>query len=113
MKTIFVVMLIMLTTAFAFSSFTITVKNGQLDWRFGPGVLRKSVPVSSIVSAEATTTSVFNGTGVHLTSRGWLYNISGRSAVSVTLNDGRRFLLGTDEPARLVEAINMDRHVRR
>lgn len=111
--TVFVVMLIMLTTAFAFSSLTITVKDGQLDWRFGPGVLRKTVPIASIVSAEATTTSVFNGTGVHLTTRGWLYNISGRSAVSLMLSDGRRFLLGTDEPARLVEAIAMERHARR
>lgn len=103
--TLMVVALIMLTTAFVFSSLTITIRNGQLTWWFGPGLARKSVALSNVTTAEPTTTSAFNGLGIHPTSRGWLYNVAGREAVHVTLNDGTAFLLGTDEPNALASAI--------
>ena len=61
--------------------------------------------LSTIVSAEPTTTSIINGWGIHLTGRGWLYNVTGRQAVLVTQQDGRRFLLGTDEPETLAQTI--------
>ena len=103
--TLFVVTLVMLTSAYVFSSLTIEIRSGQLSWWFGPGVVKKTVPLSNIVSAEPTNTSVINGWGIHLTMRGWLYNIAGRRAVLVTQRDGKRFLLGSDEPERLAEAI--------
>ena len=103
--TLMVVALIMFTTAFVFSSLTITIRNGQLMWWFGPGVAKKSVALSTIATAEPTTTSAFNGWGIHPTTRGWLYNIGGREAVHVTLHDRTAFLLGTDEPNVLAPAI--------
>ena len=103
--TVLAASVVMLISAFVFSSLTIAIRDGQLSWWFGPGVVKKTVPLSTIVSAEATTTSIFAGWGIHLTMRGWLYNVSGRQAVLVTQEDGKRFLLGTDEPDRLVQAI--------
>jgi hypothetical protein len=103
--TVLATSVVMLVSAFVFSSLTIAIRDGQLSWWFGPGVVKKTVPLSTIVSAEATTTSIFNGWGIHLTTRGWLYNVSGRQAVLVTQADGKRFLLGTDEPDSLVQAI--------
>ncbi len=44
--------------------------------------------------------------GIHLTPEGWLYNVSGFRAVAVRLKSGKRFLLGTDEPERLCQAIS-------
>jgi len=95
----------MAISAFAFSSLTVTVRDGQLSWWFGPGIVKKTVPLSTIVSAEPTTTSILNGRGIHLTGRGWLYNVGGRQAVLVTQQDGKRFLLGTDEPDSLAHVI--------
>jgi hypothetical protein len=43
--------------------------------------------------------------GIHLTPCGWLYNVSGFDAVAITLRDGRKFALGTDDPHGLVAAI--------
>jgi hypothetical protein len=97
--------LAMLVSAFVFSSLTISIRDGQLSWWFGPGVVKKTVPLSTIISAEPTTTSFINGWGIHLTGRGWLYNVSGRDAVLVTQRDGNRFLLGTDEPENLARTI--------
>ena len=104
--TVLVAAAIMLVSAFVFSSLTIVVRDGQLSWWFGPGVVKKTVPLSTIVSAKPTTTSLINGVGIHLTMRGWLYNVAGRRAVLVTQSDGNRFLIGTDEPERLAKAIS-------
>ena len=43
--------------------------------------------------------------GSHLTPYGWLYNVSGWDAVAITLRNGRKFSLGTDDPQGLTEAI--------
>jgi hypothetical protein len=103
--TVLVAAVVMMVSSFAFSSLRITVRDGQLSWWFGPGIVKKTVPLSTIVSAEPTTTSIFNGWGIHLTGRGWLYNVAGRQAVLITQQDGKRFLLGTDEPDGLATAI--------
>jgi hypothetical protein len=103
--TVLAAAVIMMVSAFAFSSLTIAVRDGQLSWWFGPGIVKKTIPLSTITSAEPTTTSIFSGWGIHLTGRGWLYNIAGRQAVFITQQDGKSFLLGTDEPDSLAEVI--------
>lgn len=103
--TIVAAAVVMLISAFTLSSLTIAVRDDQLSWWFGPGIVKKTVPLSTIVSVEPTTTSILNGWGIHLTGRGWLYNIAGRHAVLVTQQDGKRFLLGTDEPDGLAQVI--------
>ena len=103
--TVLAAAVIMMVSAFAFSSLTIAVRDGQLSWWFGPGIVKKTIPLSTITSAEPTTISIFSGWGIHLTGRGWLYNIAGRQAVLITQQDGKRFLLGTDEPDSLAQVI--------
>jgi hypothetical protein len=46
------------------------------------------------------------GWGIRITTRGMLYNVSGRDAVEIRLDDGRRFRLGTDDPNGLVAALS-------
>lgn len=94
-----------LTLAFLFSSLTVEVTQESLRWWFGPGFMRKQVPLAAVGTVEVTETKFIEGWGVHLTSRGWLYNVSGYGAVLVTQKDGKRFMLGSDEPETLVEAI--------
>jgi drug/metabolite transporter superfamily protein YnfA len=95
--------------ALLFYSLTVEVTGESLHWWFGPGIISKKVALSSILGAEATATKVIEGWGIHLTGRGWLYNVSGFGAVLVTQKDGKRFLIGSDEPERLAEAINAAR----
>ncbi|HEU0208271.1 MAG TPA: hypothetical protein VFQ78_04755 [Candidatus Udaeobacter sp.] len=45
------------------------------------------------------------GWGVHLSPYGWLYSISGFDEVAITLRDGQKFALGTDDPQGLVRAV--------
>lgn len=94
-----------LTFAVLFSSLTVEVTQESLRWWFGPGFWRKQVALADIEKAEVTETKFIEGWGIHLTSRGWLYNVSGYGAVLVTQRDGKRFILGSDEPEMLAEAI--------
>jgi hypothetical protein len=45
------------------------------------------------------------GWSIRLTPHGWLYSVSGLAAVELTLQDGKRLRIGTDEPERLCQAI--------
>lgn len=75
-------------------------KFGLIGW---PG---KRVPTSEIAGALPTRTAPISGFGIRVTTRGWLYSVSGRGAVIIGMRDGKQFLIGTDEPAALADAIN-------
>ncbi len=92
--------------AVVFSTLTVEVADGRLTWSFGPGGwLRRSVPLDEVEEAAPDRAPLGGGLGIHLTSRGWLYNVSGRRVVRVRLREGRQVLLGTDEPEALARAI--------
>ena len=99
------VLIVLLACAILFPSMTVEIGNGLLTWRFGLGIIHKIVRVTEVESAEAVRNHWLYGWGIHLTPHGWLYNVSGLSAVQVRLKSGKRFRLGTDEPEELVRAI--------
>jgi len=88
-------------TCWIFRSMTVEISDRELIWYFGSGFPRKSVSLSEVVSAEPIRISFLNGWGIHYTSRGWLYNVSGFGAVLIKLQNGKQFCLGTDEPEKL------------
>ena len=96
--------------AWTFSSLTIEVNEHELVSHFGPGLWRKHVPLNDIVSVECRRTSPMEGWGIHITTRGMLYNVSGLDAVEVQLATGRRFRLGTDDPDNLLTALRARLH---
>lgn len=109
LKSLWISLPALLAIAWLFSSLTIEITGRELRWRFGPGLIRKRVPLADITAAEPVKTNFLAGWGIHWSRFGWLYNVSGFDAVAVTLRGGKRFALGTDEPqalaARLTEAV--------
>jgi hypothetical protein len=99
------VLLVGFGCAAVFSSMSIAVEHERLVWCFGFGLLRKSVALAEIARVERTRTSPLEGWGIHWTRRGWLYNVSGFDAVWIQLRTGKQFLLGTDQPEQLVQAM--------
>jgi hypothetical protein len=97
---------IMLVCGWLFHSLTIEIDDRELRWRFGPGWIHKSIPLNEIASARAVRTNFIEGWGIHLSRFGWLYNVSGRDAVAITLKDGKRFALGTDDAPSLLAHLN-------
>jgi hypothetical protein len=102
------VVIVAIITLLQFSTLTIQVDATDLHWWFGPAalpVIRKSVPLSDIAQLVVVRNPLWYGWGIHLTTRGWLYNIAGRDGIEVSLRSGQRFRIGTDEPEALAEAI--------
>ena len=90
---------------FALSSMTVEIDHERLRFWFGPGWIGRSFPLREIRSWTPVTNPWWYGWGIRLTPHGWLYNVSGWEAIEITMRNGRRFCLGTDEPGRLREAI--------
>jgi len=88
-----------------FHSLTVTVTASEVTAAFGIGVVRKTVLLEDIESAEAVQSRWYYGWGIRKVSRGWLYNVSGFDAVSLTMKNGRVVWLGTDDQEQLLAAI--------
>jgi hypothetical protein len=97
--------LILLVCLALFYKFRITIEDAILCASFGPGIIRKRVRLAEIVGCEPIRIRWWYGWGIHLTPSGWLYNVSGFDAVAITLRDGRKFALGTNDPQGLATAI--------
>jgi len=96
---------VLFISAYLFRSMTIEISDTELTWYFGSGFPRKRVPIGEVVSVEPVRTTLWEGWGIHYTSRGWLYNASGYGAVAIKLRNGKRFCLGTDEPEILAKQL--------
>jgi len=92
-------------TGWAFSSLTVEITPTRLIWFFGPGLLRKSIEREAIMGVTPVRNPWWYVWGIHLTPRGWLYNVGGLDAVELALNNGRTLRIGSDETAALARAL--------
>jgi hypothetical protein len=104
----FVALIAIFTALIAvFSSLTTEVDAHEFRAKFGvfgwPGLSAELTDIAGVLPTRLSWTS---GWGIRITTRGWLYNVSGRGAVIVGLVSGKQFLIGTDEPEKLADAIN-------
>ena len=104
-ESLLVVSVVLLITFALFYKLTITINEETLCASFGIGMIRKRVSVVEIAAWEPIRIRWWYGWGIHLTPYGWLYNVSGLDAVAITLRNGGKFALGTDDPRGLVDAI--------
>jgi hypothetical protein len=88
-----------------FSSLNVIVTPLEVRASFGPGWIKRRIPVSSIISAKAVQNSWLMGWGVRVIPHGMMFNVSGLDAVELELRSGGVFRIGTDEPERLELAI--------
>ena len=104
-ESLLVVSVVLLITLALFYKLTITINEETLCASFGIGMIRKRVSVPEIATCEPIRIRWWYGWGIHLTPYGWLYNVSGLGAVAITLRNGRKFALGSDDPHGLAEAV--------
>jgi hypothetical protein len=100
-----IISIILLVCLVLFYRLKISIEDDTLSASFGLGVIRKKVRLAEIASCEPIRIRWWYGWGIHLTPRGWLYNVSGFDAVAITLHDGKKLALGTDDPNGLATAI--------
>ena len=100
--------LILVWAAAMMSALTIVIEEDFIRIRFGPGAWKKKFALEKVVSARPVKSSFWHGWGIHYTGKAWLYNIAGFDAVEITLKNGKKNWLGTDEPEKLTSAINRE-----
>ena len=99
------VMTLLIVVAALFCTLTVKIQGGQIECRFGPGLVRKRIPLAAVRVVRQVRTEWYQGWGIRLTFGGWLFNVSGLDAVEVELADGSRIRIGSDEPQALATAI--------
>lgn len=77
----------------------------ELRWAMTFGWPSGRIPIAAIADATIVPVSFWMGIGIHLTLRGWVWNVSLGKGVRVTKRDGSDVILGTDDPAGLLAAI--------
>ena len=100
------VLVLLIAALVLFYSLRVEIRDDVLTCRFGPGLIRRSIPLSAINEARAVRNPWYAGWGIRwMPGRYWLWNVSGLRAVELVLRDGSRFRIGSDEPETLLAAI--------
>ena len=88
-----------------FSSLTVSIDDQTLKISFGSGIIEKEFYLKEIESSKIVKNRLYYGWGIHITPKGWLYNVSGFYSVQIKMKSGKRYLIGTDEPEKLKAVI--------
>lgn len=92
----------LLILTYLFYCLTVIGTAETLEIRFGVGLIRKKFKLSEVMTAQPHRTQWWNGWGIHGTMNGLLFNVSGFDAVKLTMTNGRRYIIGTNDPGRLL-----------
>jgi hypothetical protein len=98
-----VVLLIALLT---FTTLKVSVDQQKVQIRFGLGIFSKGFLLSEIETCEVVMNRWYYGWGIRYTPHGWLYCVSGLTAVELQMKNGKRYRIGTDDPDGLASAIH-------
>ena len=101
--TALIIILIILAT---FARLTVTVDNQTIKIQFGVRIIRKVFQLNDLETYRVVKNPWYYGWGIRFTPRGWLFNVSGFSAVELQMKNGKLYRIGTDEPNNLARALD-------
>ena len=99
------VLVVLAVVLVLFHSLTVAISEKELVVQLGPGVIRKRFKLNEIESCQAVRIPWYYGWGIRLTPQGIVFRVSGFHAVQIKLITGNEYLIGTDVPQELEEAI--------
>ncbi len=99
-------LIIMLIALGLFATLTVAVDDRMLRIQFGLGVIRKGFLLKDIEAYRVVKNPWYYGWGIRFTPRGWLFNVSGFSAIELQMKSGKTYRIGTDEPDNLAKALD-------
>ena len=98
-------LILMLAVLACFATLTVKVGDGVITVQFGVGVIRKRIQLSDVETYAKVKNPWYYGWGIRYTPRGWLYNISGFSAIELLMKNGKSCRIGTDDPEGFAGAL--------
>ena len=99
-------LIILLIVLGIFSRLTVTVDDQRIKVQFGLSIVRKSLLLKEIETHRVVKNPWYYGWGIRFTPRGWLFNVSGFSAIELQMKNGKLYRIGTDDPINLAEALD-------
>jgi uncharacterized membrane protein YdbT with pleckstrin-like domain len=99
------VLVVLAVVLVLFHSLTVVINEEELAVQFGPGLIRKRFKLNEIESCQAVRIPWYWGWGIRSTPQGMVFRVSGFDAVQVRLVTGKEYLIGTDVPRELEQAI--------
>lgn len=99
-----------LTVAFGRLNIDVDLRpEATLHWSLTLGWPAGTIPIREIAEAQSIPVSFWMGIGIHLTLRGWVWNVALGQGVQIRKRDGSEIVLGTDDVAGLLAAIERAR----
>ncbi|HSL86691.1 MAG TPA: hypothetical protein VK861_07125 [Bacteroidales bacterium] len=90
-----------------FYRLVIEIDNTHIRVRMGIGLFSRKYPLSGISACKPVRNPPFYGIGIRLIPGGWLYNVSGLSAIELRFKNKKSVLrIGTDKPEEVSQTIN-------
>jgi hypothetical protein len=99
------VLVVLAVILLLFHSLTVVISGEELVVQFGSGVIRRRFRLNEIASCQAIRIPWYYGWGIRHTPEGTVFRVSGFGAVRIKLVTGKEYLIGTDVPQELEEAI--------
>ena len=99
-------LIIVLIALGIFTRLTVTVDDQMIKVQFGLRVIRKAFRLNEIEAYRVVKNPWYYGWGIRFTPRGWLFNVSGFSAIELQMKNGKTYRIGTDDPDNLAAALN-------
>jgi hypothetical protein len=79
----------------------------RLKWSFGwLNLLRWEKSLADIAAVEKCTVTGVGGSGIKVSREGWVYSAGGATGVRVTMRDGKRLRIGSDDHERLASFLS-------
>ena len=103
-------LIILLIVLGIFSRLTVAIDDRTIKIQFGLRVIRKAFPLKEIDAYRVVKNPWYYGWGIRFTPRGWLFNVSGFSAIELQMKSGKRYRIGTDDPENLAKALGKALH---
>ena len=103
--TIFIAPLIVFSLTSMFSKLSTTVSDSKISLVFKYGFPKKEILFSEIKSADLQKVTNWWGSGVKIMRHGSMWRAWGNTAIAIQKHDGRRIVIGSDNPDELLQAI--------
>jgi hypothetical protein len=99
--------LIMLFLLLFFYQIVIEIDQTYISFKMGIGLFHKKYRIDNLDDCQPIVNSFITGIGIRPVSKGWLYNVSGYSAIELTFKDSEKVVrIGTNKPDEIAEIVS-------
>ena len=102
----FASLIIILIALGIFTRLTVAVDDQMIRIQFGLKIIRKAFLLKEIEAYRVVKNPWYYGWGIRFTPQGWLFNVSGSSAIELQMKSGKRYRIGTDDTDNLAKALD-------